>query len=168
MKSIIINGMLSGCTIFMFACNSKTNADPAPLLADKEQIVIDKEQVKKEIQAKEDSFATVYNSGVPRNIGYYAEDATSFFQNRPPIVGKQAIVSFLYEGIQSKSDRISFKTNEVFVSNDGNMVLEIGYFKVVDSLNAPLNSGNYMSLFEKRNGQYVVVRDMSASDLPVK
>jgi hypothetical protein len=42
--------------------------------------------------------------------------------------------------------------------------VETGYFKVVDSANNPINSGNYMSLFEKRDGKYVTVRDMSASD----
>ena len=61
---------------------------------------------------------------------------------------------------------ISFKTNDVFVSSDGNQVVEIGYFKLVDSANAVINTGNYMSLFEKRDGKYVSVRDMSASDIP--
>ena len=82
-------------------------------------------------------------------------------------MGKEAIVSFLKADITSTSDRISFKTNEVFVSSDGNQVVEIGSFKVVDSVNNPVNTGNYMSLFEKRNGKYVAVRDMSASDIPI-
>ena len=129
---------------------------------------IDKEQIKQEIQAKEDAFAELYNTGKLRDIGYYADDATSFFQNRPPLVGKQSIVEFLKNDIISNTDRISFKTNEVFVSNDGNMVVEVGSFKVVDSANAILNTGNYMSLFEKRNGKYVAVRDMSASDMPAQ
>jgi ketosteroid isomerase-like protein len=161
MKNIILKVMSLGCiTGLLFACNGN-----------KEEVAsatVDKEQVKKEIQAKEDSFANVYNSGELRDIGYYADDATSFFQNRAPLVGKEAIVTFLKNDIVSNTARISFKTNEVFVSNDGNQVVEIGAFKVVDSLNAPINSGNYMSLFEKRNGKYVAVRDMSASDVPMK
>ena len=103
--------------------------------------------------------------GVLKNIGYYADDATGFYQNRPPLVGKEAIVEFLKSDLMSNSNKISFKTNEVFVSNDGNQVVEIGYFKVVDSTNTAINTGNYMSLFEKRNGKYVCVRDMSASDI---
>ena len=67
-----------------------------------------------------------------------------------------------------KTDRISFKTNEVFVSNDGAQVVEIGSFTVVDSANHPFNTGNYMTLFEKRDDKYVALRDMSASDRPVK
>ncbi len=131
-------------------------------------VVIDKEQIKKEIQAKEDEFAAIYNGGEVKDIGYYADDATTFFQNTPAIVGKQAIVEFLKSDLVNNSNKISFKTNEVFVSGDANLVMEIGYFTVVDSTNTPINSGNYMSLFEKRDGKYVCVRDMSASDRPLQ
>ena len=132
--------------------------------------VIDKEQIKKDIQAKENQFAELYNTAQLKNIGYYADDAISFSQNKAPLVGKPAIIEFLKEGIESssKGNRITFTTNEVFVSNDGNQVVEIGYYNLVDSTNVPINTGNYMVLFEKRNGSYVVVRDMSASDMPLE
>ena len=159
MKNSILKGISLGCTCLIFACNEK-KAEPT-------EVTVDKEQVKNEIQAKENAFAEVYNSGELKSIGYYADDATSYFQNRPPLVGKEAIVKFLKDDVVSSSDRISFNTNEVFVSNDGNLVVEIGSFKVVDSVKAPINTGNYMTLFEKRNGKYVAVRDMSASDRPV-
>ncbi|SMO32675.1 YybH family protein [Solitalea koreensis] len=161
MKKMILKGISLGCILsLMFACNPQKEKPVA--------VIIDKEQIKKEIQAKEDSFAELYNSGEVRNIGYYADDAISFFQNRAPLVGKDAIVTFLKNDIASTTDKISFKTNEVFVSNDGNQVVEIGYFTVVDSTGTPINTGNYMSLFEKRNGKYVALRDMSASDMPLK
>jgi len=161
MKQKIINGvLLSGMITLVFACNTKNEKSTAT--------TVDKEQIKKEIQAKEDEFAATYNAGILKNIGYYADDATSFFQNRQPLVGKQAIIDFLKSDDMSNPNKISFKTNEVFVSNDGNLVVEIGYFKVVDSTNTAINSGNYMVLFEKRNGKYVSVRDMSASDRPVE
>src|SRR3954454_11210638 len=148
MKSIIVKGASLGCLIsLLFACNAQKEKSVTA--------VIDKEQIKKEIQAKEDSFAALYNSGEVRNIGYYADDATSFYQNRAPLMGKEAIVTFLKNDIISNTDRISFKTNEVFVSVDGNQVVEVGSYKVVDSLNTAFNTGNYMCLFEKRNGKYV-------------
>jgi hypothetical protein len=83
-------------------------------------------------------------------------------------VGKTAIVEFLKSDLVSNTNKISFKTNEVFPSSDGNLVVEIGYYSVVDSTNTPINTGNYISLFEKRNGRYVCLRDMSASDMPVQ
>ena len=157
MKNMLIKGISLACVIsLLFACDAKKE-EPAP-------VTIDKEAVKKEIQAKEDSFAAVYNSGVLTNIGYYADDATVFYQNRAPFVGRQAIVDFLKSDLDSNTNKIVFTTKEVFPSNDGNQVLEVGYFKVVDSANVPINSGNYMVMFEKRNGRYYSVREMSASD----
>src|SRR5215203_2806381 len=141
MKNRIVKGVSLGCFIgLLCACNAK-KAEPATA-----EVMIDKEQVKNEIQAKEDSFAALYNSGVVRNIGYYADDATTFFPNRAPLVGKEAIVAFLKEDVGSNPNKISFTTNEVFVSNDGVQVVEIGSFKVVDAANTLINTGNYMSL----------------------
>jgi len=168
MKRKILRGAsFVGLMTVLFACNENKET-PALVAADKDQVKVDKEQVKKEIQAKEDAFAEVYNSGELRSIGYYADDATSFFQNREPLVGKEAIISFLKSDLPSNTNRITFKTNEVFVSSDGNQVLEVGYFKVVDSSNSAINTGNYMTFFEKRDGKYVAVRDMSASDRPIQ
>ena len=159
MKKKIVKSVLLACILsLMISCSdSKKEGNAAT--------AIDKEQIKKEIQAKEDAFAELYNTGQLKDIGYYAEDATTFLQNRPALVGKEAIVEFLKGDITSNTNKISFKTNEIFVSNDGNMVVEIGHFIVVDSTNTGINRGNYMSLFEKRNGKYVCVRDMSASDV---
>ena len=146
----------------MFGCQTDKNAKVSP--------VVDKEQIKKEIQAKEDEFASVFNSGELREIGYYADDAISFTQNRPALVGKAAIVEYYQANMDSisKNNTITFTTNEVFVPNDGNLVVEIGYYKVVDPAGNLVNSGNYMSLFEKRDGKYVSIRDMSTSDLPLE
>jgi ketosteroid isomerase-like protein len=162
MKSLTIKGVVPVSVIMflIFACNTKKE-EPAA-------VVVDKEQIKKEIQAKEDDFAALYNGGELRNIGYYGDDATVFYQNREPLIGKEAIVEFLKSDLNGNTNKISFKTNEVFPSNDGNQVVEIGSYKVVDSTNNAFNTGNYMILFEKRNGKYVSVREMSASDMPVK
>jgi ketosteroid isomerase-like protein len=159
MKNKVIKGVLLYVILLVIACNTK-KAEPV--------VVIDKEQIKKEIQAKEDAYAELYNKGEVKNIGYYAEDATTFAQNKAPMVGREAIVEYLKVDAFSASNQISFKTNEVFVSSDGDMVVEIGYYTVVDSTKTAINTGNYMVLFEKRNGNYVSVRDMSASDMPIE
>jgi len=160
MKNEVIKGVsLLFVMLILNACGTKT----------KEQVaVIDKEQIKKEIQAREDAFAELYNTGELKDIGYYADDAITFYQNKAPLVGRPAIVDFLKSDLVSNTDRITFKTNEVFVSNDGIQVVEIGSYIVLDSTNTPINTGNYMSLFEKRNGNYFCIRDMSASDMPVE
>lgn len=158
MKNKFIRGIMV-CSVISIAmaCDSNT--------VEKSLSKADVEKIKNEIQAREDEFAAVYNSGELKDIGYYADDATSFFQNKQPLIGKQAIVEFLKSDIDSNTNTIIFKTNEVFPSSDGNQVIEIGYFKLIDSAKYLINSGNYMVLFEKRNGKYVCIRDMSTSDI---
>lgn len=150
--------MASGLTMMM-AC--KEAAPP---------VTIDIEQIKKEIQAKENEYADVYNRREMKSIGYYADDATTFVQNHAPLVGKEAILEFLKanEDSTALTHTISFTTNEVFPSSDGNQVVEIGYYKVVDANNSTVNTGNYMVLFVKRDGHYVSFRDMSACDMPLE
>jgi ketosteroid isomerase-like protein len=160
MKREISKGLLILIFVLLAsACNTQQTESTAS--------VIDKEQIKKEIQAKENQFAEIYNTGELKQIGYYAEDAITYTQNRSPIVGREAIIEYLSFDMESNTDKISFTTNEVFVSSDGNLVVEIGYYQVVDSTDTPVNTGNYMCLFEKRDGQYLCVREMDASDMPL-
>jgi ketosteroid isomerase-like protein len=159
MKSKVTKGLiLLYLMSFTVACETKK--------ADNAEVVVDIEQIKKEIQAKEDEFAAAYNAGEMRRIGYFSEDATSFASNQAPKVGREAIIEYLKVDIESNTDKIAFTTKEVFVSNDGNLVVELGYYQVVDSTNTPFNTGNYMCLFEKRDGKYYCVREMSVSDIP--
>jgi ketosteroid isomerase-like protein len=158
MKNKVITGLALFYAISLIISCSPKKAEP---------VVVDKEQIKKEIQAKENEFAATYNSGEVKNIGYYAEDAISFSQNKAPLVGRAAIVEYLKTGFY-KSNKLSFVTNEVYVTDEGNQVLEIGQYTLVDSTNATVNTGNYMSLFVKRDGKYVCLRDMSTSDRPIE
>lgn len=160
MKIMFLRGsVLTFVLLLLTSCNVKVENDKT--------IAIDKDQIKKDIQARENEFAEIYNSGEVKKIGYYADDAVTFYQNMPPIRTKEERIEFLKIDESSNSNTISFTTIEVFPSNDGNQVLEVGYYTVVDSTNTAINTGNYMSLFEKRDGKYVCLRDMSASDMPL-
>lgn len=163
MKSKILNVIILGViTCLVMACNPKKEEPTAAAPP------VDKEQIKTELQGMETAFADAFNAGAADGKIYYAEDATSFSQNKKPLVGITAINASIKEDLASfpKGSKISFTANEVFPSNDGNQVVEIGSYKVVDSANVTKHSGNYMSLFEKRNGKYICIRDMGASDMP--
>jgi len=162
MKSTLLRIAVLSCGISIFvACSPKEQPKV-------EAPVIDKEAIKNEIQIKETEFANLYNTRKLTNIGYYADDAITFFQNRAPLTTRAERIAFFESDVKSNPNTISFTTNDVFISNDGMQVVEIGAYKVVDSTNTTVNSGNYMSLFEKRDGKYVCVRDMSASDQAVE
>lgn len=161
MKNMFVKGIVLGC-LFLLMASCNTNEEKST------SVVIDKEQIKIDIQARENQFAEVYNSGELKKIGYYDDEAVTFYQNMAPIRGKAERLEFFKTDIETNnSNKISFTTTEVFPSNDGVHVLEIGYYTVIDSTNTAINTGNYMSLFEKRDGQYICLRDMSASDMPL-
>ncbi|HEY6143524.1 MAG TPA: nuclear transport factor 2 family protein [Flavobacterium sp.] len=159
-NKILIGGLLFILTVSI-ACNQKKEEPTTP--------AIDKEQVKKEIQALEDAFAEVYNTGNVDSLAYYADDATSFFNGKLPLVGKDAIQQSIKEEVANfgKGNKISFETKEVYVADHGDHLLEIGAYTITDSTGTKLRTGNYFSLFKKKDGKYQCIRDISNSESPV-
>jgi ketosteroid isomerase-like protein len=150
-NKILIGGLLMFILALSVACNQKKEEPVAAI---------------PEIQAVEDAFAAVYNTGNIDSLTYYADDATSYFNGKMPLVGKEAIHQSMKEELANftKGDKISFETKEIYVANDGKHVMEIGAYKFMDSTGTKLRSGNYFSLFEKRDGQYKCVRDIGNSE----
>ncbi|MEM0542101.1 nuclear transport factor 2 family protein [Flavobacterium sp. j3] len=147
---------LSTVSILFIGCQAKKD----------EPIAIDKEQIKNEIQAIENKMAEMFND---RNVNaslYYDENAVSFSQNKPPINGRFEIEKSIKEDLAGfpKGYQIAFVVNEIFPSSDGIQVVEIGNYRVSDSTSTALYTGNYIAVFEKINGKYLCIRDMSASD----
>lgn len=153
MLKVIVLSMVS---ILFFACQPKKE----------EAVALDKEQIKNEIQAIENKMAEMFNDRTVKAEEYYAEDATSFSQNKPPLVGKNAIEKSIKDDLENfpKGYQIAFVVNEIFPSSDGIQVVEVGHYRVSDSTSTALYTGNYLAVFEKRDGKYVCIRDMSASD----
>jgi ketosteroid isomerase-like protein len=153
-NKILMGGLLGVVMALSLACNQK-----------KEEKSIDKGQVKAEIQAIEDHFASAYNIRNVDSITYYADSAISYFAGEMPIVGKAAIHQHIANELLDfpKGAKVSFETIEIYVTGDGNNVAEIGAYKLVDSIGTLLHRGHYFSFFAKRNGKFVCMRDMTNS-----
>jgi len=158
-NKIFFGGLLVVIVTLPFACNQRQETANAVS-------TVDKDQVKAEIQALENHFALTYNKRNADSLTYYADDAVSYFVGQKPIVGKAAIHKFIENELMDfpKGAKISFETIEIHVANDGKYVFEIGEYKQVDSTGMVLNRGHYFSLFEKRDGKYLCVRDMANSN----
>ena len=151
---ILTGGLLVVILTLSFACNQE-----------KKVTVPDIDQVKAEIQAIEDNFALTFNNRNADSLTYYAEDAISYFSGQEPLVGIEAIHSHIEKEIMEfpEGANIYFETKEIYVSDDGNYVAEIGAHKLVDSTGIILQKGHYVSFFVKRDGKYVCTRDMANS-----
>lgn len=150
-----MSGLLMLLLTLFFACKHEKKEVP------------DKEQVKAEIQAIENNFALTFNNRNADSITYYGEDAVSYFSGQEPIVGIAAIHKHIENELLSfpLGAKISFETIEIYVSDDGYHVAEIGAHKLVDSTGSILQKGHYMSFFAKRDGKYFCIRDMANSVL---
>jgi ketosteroid isomerase-like protein len=158
MKSKVTKGLSFLVLILLaIACNTK-KAEPVAA-------VIDKEQIKKEIQAIEDKFSLIYTHRNADSLTYYADDAVSYFVGQEPLVGKAAIHQFIADELKDFPEGVKIinKTMEVYVFEDGRNVGEIGAYKRVDSTGKILQSGHYFSFFAKRDGKYVCTRDMATA-----
>ena len=158
MKNKVIYGIVLSCIIsFVIACSPK-KTEPVT-------IVIDKDQIKKEIQAIENKFAYVYTSKNVDSLTYYADDAISYFVGRKPVAGKDSIHRFIQEELMyvPEGAKLINETLEIFVTDDGDNVAEIGAYKMIDSTGVIIQNGHYFSFFAKRNGKYVCTRDMATS-----
>lgn len=159
MKTKILTGTLVTITLFLLLACKQEKTIP----------VIDKAQIKAEIQAIEDKFASIYSHRNVDSLTYYADSAVSYFVGQQPIAGKEAIHNFIAEELKAfpAGAKIINETIEIYVTDDGNNVAEIGAYKRVDSTGKVLQNGHYFSFFTKRNGKYVCTRDMAtAHDIP--
>jgi hypothetical protein len=166
MKNKITKGIaLSFIAILIMGCQTKKEE------ATPEVAVVDTEQIKTELQAMEDTYADAMNTGTTDAWVYYADDAISYGQEEAPQVGKATIHAKLKsdsEEARANGRKVKYTTNEVHVSSDGNQLVEIGSYRSADSTNTKVYTGNYMALYEKKDGKYVCIRDMGASDQPKK
>jgi len=101
-------------------------------------------------------------------VVYYSDDAISYSRNEEPLSGKAAIKERTAQRLakDTTGNHNVYKVVDLFA--DGDMVVEIGSWSVVNPAGAETDKGHYMSMFQKRDGKYVCVRDMNVTSNPVK
>ncbi|NUY81472.1 nuclear transport factor 2 family protein [Flavobacterium sp. MAH-1] len=127
------------------------------------------DEIRDEIQKLENAYAIAVNDNNTSAImNYYAEDAVSYNSDGPPLKGKNAIRSDIRKLSSEfpKTAKIYFTVQEVLPSGDKFQVVEIGRYEIKDDAGIAFGSGNYFSLFEKRGGKYLCIRDMQTPDTP--
>jgi uncharacterized protein (TIGR02246 family) len=130
---------------------------------------VDMAAVKTEIAAMEAAYAVADNAKDADAVAaYYADDAQSLSYDEPTRVGKEAIKAGIMKGFESDTmgHQISFEVTGVWAA--GNYATETGTSKEVDKDGNVVRTGKYMTLFEKRDGKYIAIRDIYNNDAPPK
>lgn len=150
--------ILLGVSAFLFSACSAPEAKS-----------VDIEKLKPEIQKMEDAFAAAEkNKDAAAVVAYYSDDAVSYNRGEEPISGKAAIQKRTADRLakDTTGNTNVYKIVDLFA--EGNMAVEIGSWTVMSPAGAEVDKGYYLSYFEKRDGNYVCVRDMNVSTTPAK
>lgn len=126
---------------------------------------VDLSAIKDEIQALNNTWATAYNAGDAATIlDLYADDAISMPDGEPALVGKAAIKKDLETSFSNRKTTVTvaFETKEVF--GDERMVTETGTVAVRNAAGELLYTEKYMTLWEKRKGRWLVIREIYNHD----
>jgi len=154
-------GILAFMAILFSACTSAEKAEVVEAL--------DMDAVTAEIQAMEDAYAAGEKAKDADAVAaYYSDDAISYARNREPLSGRAAIRDNIAESIAKDTTGTYnvYKVVDLFASGDN--AVEVGSWTEMDADGNEVANGNYMSYFEKRDGKYVCVRDMSTTTSPAK
>lgn len=157
-KNIKLFGFLAFTALIFSACAT----------TEKEE-VLDMAKVKVEIQAMEDAYAAGEKAKDADAVAtYYSEDAMSYSRNKEPLKGRAAIRDNIANDIaKDTTDNYNvYKIVDLFA--EGNTAVEVGSWTEFDSSGKEMANGNYMSYFQKRDGKYICVRDMSTTTSPIK
>jgi uncharacterized protein (TIGR02246 family) len=158
-KTMKLVTVLAFFILIISACSTK----------EKEEEVLDMDQVKSEIQALEDAYAEGEKAQDATAVAdYYGEDAVTYSRNQQPKKGKTAIRENIASNMANDTlgNYNVYKIVDLFA--EGDKAVEIGSWTEFDADGNELQNGNYMSYFEKRDGKYVCVRDMSTTTAPAK
>jgi uncharacterized protein (TIGR02246 family) len=121
--------------------------------------------IKAEIKAIEATWAAAFNAkDVSTIMGFYADDAISMNDDQPMLVGKDAIRKGVEAEMARRKDKttVAFETLDLY--GDDKRVTEVGKTTLTDSTGKVIYTGKYMAVWEKRDGQWLTVRDISNDD----
>ena len=170
MKKNQIFRLMAACTALFFmtiGCTVPTSDTANKAVEAAKQVVAkpDMAALKAEIQALENTWATASNTKDAATIAnFYVDDAISFDNNKPMVVGKAAIRKGIDEALAKRkpNEIVTYETLDVY--GDDNIVTEVGKTTVKDAKGTVTYAGKYMAVWEKRKDKWLVIRDMTNDD----
>jgi len=153
-------------SLFSVACTPAPKEATAPeVMAVSVAPAPDMAAIKTEIQALENAWGAADNAGdVAALLAFYADDAVSMGGDMPMAVGKAAIQKEIEASVASRPAGTTVKYEVLDVFGNENTVTEVGKTTRMDASGKVISSGKYMAVWEKRDGKYVCVRDISNND----
>ncbi|MBK7009098.1 MAG: SgcJ/EcaC family oxidoreductase [Saprospiraceae bacterium] len=152
-----------------FSCKQADKAEDTPSSEITAAPAVDLNALKAEIQAMEDQWEAASNTkNAAAILDFYADDAVSFSNNQPMLVGKEAIKKDIEAGLakHKEGNTVTYETLDVY--GDQNLVTETGKTTVTDASGKVTYTGKYMAVWQKQDGKWKTIRDIYNDDAKEK
>ncbi len=129
----------------------------------------DMSAIKAKIQDLENDWAKAStDKDIATIVAFYADDAISMTNNKPMITGKAAIQKEIEAEFAKRKEAavVAFETLDVY--GNENIVTETGKTTSKNAAGTVTYTGKYMAVWEKRNGKWLVIRDIYNDDAKEK
>ena len=166
-KQIKLSLLTIALSLVIFSCNK--TAKEADEAAVQEVAKPDMMAIKAEIQTLENAWAKADNErDAPALAAMYADDAQSLSNNKPAASGKVEILKDIEAHLSKKEKGTTVAYDIADVFGNENQVTEVGKTTVKDASGKITYTGKYMAVWEKRDGKYICLRDISNDDAKEK
>ena len=175
MKQLTFLKCATACIVLFFlttGCGESTTDKTSDVTNDTTQAMstkADPATLKAEIQELENAWAKADNArDVNALAAFYSEDAVSMSNNAPMVVGYAAIKKDMEAGMAKRPKGVTTSYDVMDVFGSGDYVTEVGKTTRKDSTGKVTKTGKYMAIWEKRDGKWICIRDISNDDVKEK
>ena len=109
-----------------------------------------------------------YNAGdVDKIVALYADDTVVMPPNVPALSGRDALKAYLTKDVAaSRAAGLVAKDGTSSVGVSGDLAWHAGSSSVVDAAGKTVETGNYVEVWRRTKGQWLMVRDIWNDDAP--
>lgn len=120
------------------------------------------------IRAVNGAWAGHYNAGDADAVaGLYWDDAVLMPPGAPAAEGRAAIRDYLAgDTAGAKAAGLTMSIDHGPIGVSGSLAWQTGSFGVTDAAGATVDTGKYLSVLEKRDGKWLLLRDIYNSNMP--
>ena len=148
-------------SLYLLSCNSNTSAEN---IAKAESSTFDMQRAKSFIDSINTKFSEQFAAGDSVALAsHYWSDAELLLDNSEPVKGDD-ILNAWGSAIRAGIKEISFVTTDV--TGDSLFIIETGNYEMKDSKNSLLDKGKYVVVWQNRNGEWKLYRDIGSTSMP--
>jgi ketosteroid isomerase-like protein len=164
MRKTILVMLTAACYSWMVSCNGGNNQKHANEAV--QEPTLDKKWARGFVDSLNQNFSEEIASADSAALAsHYWPNAELLLDNSEVVKGEDIIHAW-GNGIRAGIKEVSFSTTDIAGSSD--YIIETGNYEMKDGSKNLLDRGKYVVVWEKRNGEWKLYRDIGSTSMPAR